>query len=211
MKISKIVSVVFALVGILLIISTAHFCFRSLDSNARILSMDPSASQRTEEWMEAVCKGDYTAVGNMMFGQPELHVGRDASGDAGVIFWDALISSMTYEFEGDCYATQTGLARDVTVTALDISAAMAPLRTRTEIIIEQWIEELEYMDEVYDENNNYRDTFVMKAACAAAEQILEEGEYLTSRELTLKLIYEDGQWWILAEQDLINVLSGKMI
>lgn len=211
MKKIKMIPAVFALLGILLIAGTVIMCFRSLNAPARLLAADEAAAEQTEKWMEAVCEGSYTVAGSLMYGQPELGTGYEASHEMSSFFWEAFIDSMTYEFEGDCYTTQTGLARDVAVTALDISAVMAPLKERTEAIMEQRIEELESMDEVYDENNNYRDTFVMSALREAAAQLLEEKEFLATREITLNLVYENGRWWILTEQDLIDVLSGKMV
>lgn len=210
MKKMKWVPAVFALLGAILVVGTVIMCFNSLQAPARLLSADQAAAAQTDRWMDAVCRGDYSAVGEMMYGQPELGTGREASNEMSELFWDSFIGSISYEFEGDCYTTQSGLARDVTITALDIPAAMEPLRKQTEAVMDQRIKELEYMDEVYDENNNYRDTFVMDALREAAQKLLEEEEFLATRKLTLNLVLEDGRWWILAEQDLINFLSGKL-
>lgn len=204
------ISLVFASLGAVLIVGTLILCFGSLQAPARKLGTDQSAAARTEKWMDAVCAGDYSAAGEMMYGQPALSTGGESSHEMGGMFWDAFVGSMSYEFIGDCYATQTGLAREVEVTALDISAVMAPLRERTEAIMEQRIIELEQMDEVYDENNQYRDTFVMSALQEAAAELLTEERFHVTRKLPLNLVLEDGQWWILPEQDLIDVLSGRM-
>lgn len=206
----KILSGLFGLLGLALAAAALVLCFRSLKAPARVFELDTAAPERTEDWMDAVCAGDYESAGQMMYGQPELELGVDENDPVSVLFWDACVDRFSYEFLGDCYPTQTGVARDVKIITLDIPRIMGLLRPRTEAVMGQRIEEWEYLDGVYDENNNYQDSFVMDSLREAAEGLLEEGLFITSRELTLNLIYEDGQWWVLAEQDLINTLSGKI-
>lgn len=210
MNYKKLVSAVFALLGVLLIAGTVLLSFRSLNASARLLRADEAAAQRTEEWMEAVCAGDYAAAGSIMYGQPELLTGNNGADEWQLLFWDAFVDSISYEFTGDCYATDAGLSRDLTITALDLPALMEPLKERMDALLPLRADEAEDQDAVFDENNNYRDAFVMDILMEAATQILAEEDPRASREITLNLIYEDGQWWIQTEQDLIDVLSGKM-
>lgn len=210
MNYKKMLSGLFGLLGLALAATGLMLCFRSVDVPARIFELDAAAPERTEAWMEAVCAGDYETAGQMMYGQPELEPGMDEDDPVSVLFWEAGVDRLSYEFLGDCYPTRTGIARDVKIIMLDLPRVMELLRPRTEAVMEQRIEEWEYLDGVYDENNNYQDSFVMDSLREAAEVLLNEGRFITSRELTLNLIYEDGQWWVLPEQDLINTLSGKI-
>ena len=210
MKHTKWVAALFGLLGVVLFAGSVMLCFCSLEEPAYVLAEDTAAPERTMAWMEAVCSGNYDAAQAMVYGRPELRPGGDQEEPVSTLFCDAFADSLTYEFLGPCYATQFGLSRDVRITALDISAVMGPLRKRTEDVVARRIEEWEYLNNVYDENNNYQNAFVMDALREAAQQLLEEQDFLTSRELTLNLIYGDGQWWIVAEQDLMDVLSGKM-
>ena len=50
----------------------------------------------------------------------------------------------------------------------------------------------------------------MDALREAAQLLLEERDFVTTRKLTLELVYEDGQWLVVAGQDLMDVLSGNM-
>lgn len=182
----------------------------SLDAPARLLGRATAAEHRCDQWAQAVAEGDYAAIGDTLYGQPELDSGRESGYAVGEVLWDAFRSSLSCEFAGECYATQSGVARDVTVTALDISAVMAPLKQRFDGMLRQRAEDAEDPDTVYDANNDYREDFVMSTLCDAVQSVLAEGDYLVSRTLTLNLVYEDGQWWILPEQDMINLLSGKV-
>lgn len=210
MKRLKIIcSILCGLLALALLVGTLRLCFTSLDAPARVLTESQTAPELTELWAQAICAGDYETAQTMMYGDPQLLTGTEAFDTVDTLFWDAFLQSLSCEFLGDCYATQTGLARDVKITGMDLVKAMKPLRQRTEQLMEQWVQELEYMDEVYDEQNNYRDSFVMKAVCAATEEILSQKQPTCSRELTLQLVYEQGQWWIVTEQALIDTLSGQ--
>lgn len=210
MKMRKICAAFFGLLGLALAGAALWLCFASLDAPARVLGVDERAAERTTEWMDAVCAGDYAAAGEMMYGTPELSPGVNPEDPVRVFFWDSFVGSLSYQFHGDCYPTETGYARDVTVKALDIPAMRYQLRKGTEAVIGQRIEEWEYLDDVYDENNHYQDAFVMDSLREAAQILLEKRDFVTTRKLTLELIYEDGQWLIVEEQELMDVLSGNM-
>jgi hypothetical protein len=42
----------------------------------------------------------------------------------------------------------------------------------------------------------------------AVTQALAEDGKTVSREFTMNLIWQDDQWWILPEQDLLSAISG---
>ena len=50
----------------------------------------------------------------------------------------------------------------------------------------------------------------MDVLAEAAGQVLAENEFRTSWDITLNLVCQDGQWWILPDQALMKVLSGGM-
>lgn len=203
MKTAKFLSAVFAVLGAVLVIGTAVLSFTSLDAPVRLLSSMENAEEKTEALMDAICQGNYTSAASVMYGRPELDAGQTPSSELGVLLWDAYGDSLSYEFTGGCYATDSGVARDVTITALDISAVMEPLEEH----YRKLLQEAEGSDS-YDMSDENREAFVMGVLCDAAAEVLEESDYLTSRSVTLNLTCQDGQWWILPEQELLNVISG---
>lgn len=211
MKPAKLFSGLFALLGAALIAGTVMLSFHSLDTPVRLLVPSEAAANRTEELMEAICRGDYTSAGNMMYSQPDLNAAEPPSSALGSLLWDAFHGSLSYAFKGACYATDSGIARDVTITSLNIADVMALLKERTQTLLEQRVAEAADMAEIYDENNNYQEAFVMDVLCDAATQILAEDDFLISQDITLNLIYQDGQWWVIAEQQLINAISGSVM
>lgn len=64
------------------------------------------------------------------------------------------------------------------------------------------------MDEVYDEKGEYSQAFADRVLEDGIRQTLKEDARQSTREITLHLVYEDGQWWVLAEEDLLRWISG---
>lgn len=209
MKNTKQLSAIFALLGAILILGTVALSFLSLDAPARLVGSSDDAEQRSQAFMDAVCQADYAAAGNMLLGQPQLDSAQEASSALSALLWDTYTGSLSYAFTGECYASDSGLSRNVQITALDISRVMTLLEERSEALLEQHVEAAS-SDMVYDENNNYREDFVMEVLRDGVSAILKEGDFSTSREITLHMTFADGQWWILPEQALVNILSGGM-
>lgn len=210
MKVAKFFSGLFALLGAVLLAAAVMLCFRSLDRPAQLLAQPDGALECSEELMEALCRGDYAAAGKRMYGQPNLGVDRDPADPVGVLLWDAFVDSIAYEFAGECYATDSGLARDVTVTALDFSSVTGALKERSRVLLEQRVAQAEDLTAIYDQQNNYQEDFVMEVLYDAACQALQEDAQLVRYELTLSLVCQQEQWWVMPEQALLKVISGAV-
>lgn len=208
MKITKLFSGLFAALGVMTMLVTAVVSLSSLNRMPQLLTPPEAALAQSEAVMEAVAQGDYTAAGNRMYGQPSLGVDRDPADAVGVLIWDAFVDSFTYEFTGDCYATDSGLARNVTVTTLDISSVTANLKARSEALLEQRVAQAEDVTEIYDQDNNYREEFVMQVLYDATVQALQEDAAYLTQELTVNLVYQQEQWWVMPEQPLLRAISG---
>ena len=210
MKTSKLFSVIFALLGAVLIVGTVMLSFLSLDAPVRLLGSSDAAQAQTAAFLDAICQGDYETAGSLVYGQPDLGADRASAYELGDILWETFTGSISYEFTTDCYATDSGISQDVTITALDIPALMAPLKERSQELLNERAANGDNRSEIYDENNNYQESFVMEALCDAAEELLESDAYLTTRSVTLNLTCQDGKWRILPEQELLNILSGNL-
>ena len=128
-----------------------------------------------------------------------------------MILWDALLDTMEYDLTGQCYTTDMGLAQDLTFTYLDPTSVTANLRTRSQTLLEQRVAEAEDVAEIYDENNNYREDFVMDILFEAAQDALREDSKTVTVVLTVNLKYQDGQWWIIADTNLLDAISGGVL
>lgn len=177
-----------------------------------ILAKQPEAAGiRVQTMLDALCAGEYDTVSGCLYGTPDLGMNAQAADPVGQLFWDALGESFHYEIPGDFHATDSGVSLDVTISALDVGAATANLRERAQRLLEQRIAEAEDPSEIYDANNEYREDFVMNALYDAAVAALAEDAADITWDLTLNLIYENGQWWILPEPEVLKALSGGIL
>lgn len=209
MKVSTFFSALFALLGTAIAVLTVFLCLHCLSREPQLLEVPRMAVERVDALFQAVCDDDYPAAAAVIYGQPDLGQQRseDEEGISDYI-WDAFVDSMGYELVGDCYATDSGVAQKVQVTYLDITSVTDTLRDRARDLLQQRMEQAEDVSEIYDENNEYRQDFVDAVVAEAAREALKKDVRYVETELTINLVYHRGQWWILADDALMQVISG---
>lgn len=182
-----------------------------VDAKPMLLTPPDVARSKVIMLMNAVSEGDYEEASQSIYGTPDLGVGREAADEVGVMIWDAFEGSITYELLGECYTTEQGLAQDVSITCLDVTSVTENLKTRSQTMLEQRVAEAADVSEIYDENNEYREDFVMAVLQDAVADALEEDARKMTMELTVNLSYQDGKWWVLADEALLNAISGGIL
>lgn len=208
MKIKNILSLLFALAAVLLTGLTLWVCLGALDAQPVLKKVPSAASQTADAMLAAVRAGDYKTASGMMYGSPNLGADRDPADEVGGILWNAFQDSFSYELQGECYATDSGIAQDVTVTYLDFSSVTASLQQRSQELLVQRVEQAEDADTIYDENGDYREDFVMEVLRDVTLDALEEDAKNTRQQLTVNLVYKQGRWWVMADQALLGAISG---
>ena len=206
----QLLAVLLALLGIGAAVAGIGLAFGSLNKEPVMLSQPAGASENVSRMLELVSRGDYDGAGLLMQGQPSFGTDREASDEAGRILWDAFVSGFSYRLEGECYATNSGIAQDVSLTVLELDSVTASLRQRTELLLEQRLQTAEDMSEVYDGQNNFREDVVMAAYLQAMEDALLEDASYKNLKVTVGLVWRDGQWWIVPDAALLTALSGGL-
>ena len=207
MKGSKFFSVLFGILGILLMVATAAVSIVSRNAQPRMLESPEAASAQAQRMMDALCAGDYATAQSCIYGQPDLGVGEPEDA-VSKLLWDAFTDSLSYEFTGLCRVTDTGFARDATVTCLDVSGVTAAVPQRAKALLEAKAAAAEDKTEIYNEDNSYRNELVDQALNDAVTQALSEDAQTVTRDVTLGLIYQDGAWWVVPDQALLQIISG---
>lgn len=172
-----------------------------------VLVTEPaSAARQVEGLMDAICSGDYDGASAYLYGTPSLgaEIAQGAPGEV----WEALTDSLSYTLSDDWFASDSGLSLNATVSSLEVSSVTERLKERTEALHEKYVREAENMDEVYDEKGEYSQAFADRVLEDGIREALKEDARQTTREITLHLVYEDGQWWVLAEEDFLRWISG---
>ena len=207
MKATKFFAAVFALLGVCAAVFAVYLGFANQNALPMLLEKNDQARTQVVSMMDSLCQGDFESASGCMLGQPLLGVDREPAEALGKLYWDAYLESISYELEGDCYPTEKGLAQKVKITCLNLKSATDGLHDATVKLLEQRVEMAEDLDLVYDENDQYRQEFLMDAVYDSAAALLDAAEMKTL-ELTLNLSYQDGQWWVVADNGLLDVISG---
>ena len=211
MKINKIFSAIFAAVGVAAAAAAVYLSLSYMNADPMLLTAPNLAKSQAAAMMNAVCRGDYETASGYILGNPSLGVDRDAADEVGVMIWDAFTGSLSYEMVGDCYATDEGLAQVIELTGLDIESVTEGLRDRSQALLEERVQNAEDTSEIYDENNEYREEFVMDVLYDAVTQAMEENSAQKTVSLTLNLTYQDGRWWVVADNQLLDAISGGIL
>lgn len=211
MKLAKIFAYVSGVLGSVLMAGAVIFCLLSLDAPVKITEYPQEAMDRAEALLECVETGDFAGVSEILYGQPDLGVNREPGDEVGKMVWDAFLDSLSCEIKGKCYASDKGLVCDAVVTGMDITSVMDKLTERTHALLTQRIEQATEMEELYDEENNFRPELITQVLHQAVELTIREDGKLVSRDVTMELVYRDGQWWVVPDRALLQAISGGLM
>lgn len=208
MKIARFFSVIFAALGSLLLVGSIALCLFSLKAPVRILEVPQGAVDCSESFAQALQAGDLTAASRLMYGQPDLGAEGTSADPETALVWKTFLETLSFEFTGKCYAVENGFARDASITTLDAASVTRKLGERAQTLVNQKIASAASLEEVYDENGNFRKELAEQILDTALRQSLEQDAHTTSREVTVKLVNRDGGWWVVPDQVLLQALSG---
>ncbi len=209
--ISKALAAVFLLAGLALGVFAVKLSFDSQNSLPRLLIGSEDAQQAVTAVMDAACHGDFARAEALFYGDVDLGINREPETPVGQLLWQAHVQSLSYRLLGTCYTTATGLAQEVEITYFDRSSVTDTLGSRASSLLQQAIDAADTPQEIYDESGSYREDVVMALVYRAAQEALEaEGKTVTVR-VTVNLIYEGGRWQVLAENSLMDALSGGVM
>lgn len=211
MKMKKFLSGLFGLLGLCAAAAGIYLAFSNLNADPVLVTQPEAAREQVVTVLDAVCAGGYAAAGQEMYGTPDLGVDREAADEVGVLIWDAFVDSLSYELKGECYAVDDGVAQKVAISCLKIDSVTATLRERSQALLEQRVAEAEDTSELYDGTGEYREDLVMDVLRQAARQALAEDAVYETVQVQVNLVYKNGQWWVVPDTALLNVISGGMV
>lgn len=211
MKLKKWMAAVFALVGIGAAAGAVCLSLTFMNEQPLLLTSPNLAKSQAAAMMNAVCEGDYEKASEYILGNPDLGVSREPADKAGAIIWDSFTGSLSYEMVGPCTTTDDGLSQQIQLTGLDLRSVTADLKTRSQALLEERVASAEDTSEIYDADNEYREEFVMDVLYEAVAQAIEEDAAMKTTTLTLNLTYQNGRWWVVADNALLDAISGGIL
>lgn len=204
----KYISKIFAVLTAVAVALAILLCLKGMNSSPKLLGASEAAERKTETLMEGICQQDLERVRQVMLEQRQLEDPYEFTHGYSEALWEAYAGSLSYTFDGGCYPSEDGLARNVTVTVLDLPAVIPYLAERCQ---RAWEEQPEDTQAKLKEDSDYRETFLADVAHTALDEVKNDKGFYTSRDLTLGLVLEDGQWWILPNEAIFALLSGETV
>ena len=201
---------VFGCLGAVLAVTALLICLTQRNAQPRLFGTAAGAEECAQAMMENIVQGNYAAASAYLYGAPSLGTGTQPESDTAGILWEAFVSSLDFEPLGGCYATVSGLARDYSVSSLDLPKLTQALKDAAPGILEARLDAAEDMTLIYDENGEYRETFAQSVLEEAARQVLASADSV-DRTVTLNLVYEGKQWWVVPDQALLSAISGGIV
>lgn len=209
MKISKLASAVFAVVGTVLLVGSIGAGFWGLSKPSKAVKPTQEAYDFAQEVLNALDSGDLAAVAAYFYARPSLGLDREPATAEGRELWNAYRSSMEVTTDERCYGEGTGIYQTAQVTYMDIAQTLSDLDRRTGALLKQELDAAEDPTDPLGEDGQIPQTLRDKLRTAAFREALEDAKTVTT-QITFQLIEEDGQWWILPDQALLDILSGGL-
>ena len=206
----NISSWIFGSLAAVLAVTALMICLTQREAEPRLLGSAPGAEGCARGMMEALSQGNFQGASAYLQGTPSL-VGEGQQLDgAAKLIWDAFAASLDAVPQGGCYATVSGLAQDYVLTSLDIPSLTQQMKEYAPAVLDSRIEAAEDMSQVYGDDHAYQEAFAQSVLEEAAREVIAAG---TPREITVtvRLTYQDGQWWVVPDEALLTAISGGIL
>lgn len=186
---SRILSRVMLLCGAAVLLAALLVVLLGRTAQPVILTQPMGATTQARAFLEELKAGDLSAAGQRIWGKPRM---EQPEFDAQYIaaLWDDYWQNFDYTWQGECYATDAGICRKVTLSLLDVPQMIAAIETQCAEKRTAGLSAAEALDQ------------------AAAQVLAQPERPVVSRELTLTLVCRDGQWQIVPDSALNDVLCG---
>lgn len=209
MRISKLASAVFAVAGTVLLVGSVVMSFVALGRPTTAVEPTREANDVAQSVLSALDHGDLSKVGTYFYGAPALGLDREPATAEGKQIWNAYRDSIAVTADETCYGEGTNIYQTAQVTALDISEALSRLDEEAAALLNQKVETAEDPAALPDENGEVPQTLKDELCAQALTQVLADAKTVTTR-ITFQLMEQDGQWWVLPDQAMLDVLSGAV-
>lgn len=209
MKLRKIAAGLLAAAGSLLLAGSVAACLGAVNRPAAFAPHTDGVRDFAQEFLDTLDRGDFAGVEKCLYGSPDLGLEKAPDTESGKQLWQAYRDSVSVEYSDYCYSKGTNIYQSAKVTALDISAAMGKLNSTAAEILKSTLETAEDPNALLNEDGTIPDTLRQQALSQALTQVLSEGTTVT-REMNVRLVKQDGQWWVVPDGALLAVLSAGL-
>lgn len=208
MKLSKLFAVVFGLLGLALAACAIRVALDYRSADPILISTPKNASQTVDAMLREATSGDYAAASQRILGNPKFGMSYTPEGIAEKMIWEEFCSSFSYELVGECFVTEEGFAQNARISYLDLDSVTNGLQPKVQALLEQRVEEAQRPEEIYDENHELKESFILEALQDVVAEAIEQNARIKTVDVTVSMIWRDGQWCIVPNDGLLSALSG---
>lgn len=208
MKIARFFACILACIGMVLLVGSMGFFLWNRNAEVRVLELPQEAVAVSENFAQALNDGDLEAAAKLMYGQPDLGVSTLPETPESALIWEVFCSSIAVELADGWAVEQSSLVKTGTITTMDVHSVFAVLPKLVQSGLDQRIAAAEELSDIYDERNAFRVELVEEVLEEALQQALTQENQTITREVTIKLVNRDGNWWVVPDQNLLQTLTG---
>lgn len=204
------ISVILSLVAAFSIVIVIATCIFAADSKPIILSESADPSGKAEEFLDLLFSENPSDAEDLLLGDSKLGLDIKPQDKLGIMLYDALQESFSYEAKGDCVSDSINASQSFIITHLDIPAVTALQQEATNTRLAEYVEAAVRAEEVQAEDGSYLPEVAMRALEEVTGEILENAEnYYVQSEIVINMQYTSGDWMIVADESLFTILSGN--
>jgi len=208
MKVARVFAVVFGILGLVLMLGTAVMCFASMDAPVRA-EVPQMVKDCAEDFLSVLSQGDLTGAAGELYGQPDLGTDRALTEEAAAV-WQIFCSGISCELTSEYYVSGSSFAVDAVITVPDIASITDTVKAHAQAILNDRIAVAEKMNELYDENGDFRQDLIDEVLAGAVELAFAEEPEVLRFETTLGFAYRENRWWVVPDGALMRALSGGL-
>ena len=209
MKVSKLASAVFAVVGTVLLVGSIVTGFVALNSPTRAVKPTQEANVCAQSVLRALDDGDLSKVGEYLYGKPSLGLDREPATTEGRQLWDAYLDPRRIERFWGRYGEGTNIYQTAQVSYMDIAQTLSGLDRRAGELLKETLDAQENPAALLGEDGQIPEKLKEELRRQALGEALAELKTVTG-QITFQLVEQDGQWWVLPDQAMLDILSGGL-
>lgn len=208
MKVARFFAVIFAVLGICLMLGSFVISFASMNSSVKILEYPQEADVCFDRFSDAVQSGDFAALEQLLYGQPSLGADIAPQDVYSAMVWDAFRENIRFAYTGNSYLLDYELARDASISVLDIPDLTQKLNSAVRASLQEKAASAEDPALLFGDDGNYKPEIVEQVLQETLAQILQNKTAYTTQNVTIKLIHRDDTWWAVPDQAFLKTISG---
>ena len=189
--------------GVALIVATVGYNFGTVYTKP-----DGDPKDTVVDFFNSIKTGDYPTAYGCLSDYSGLGLENTPQDDIGKAVYEALKLSYDYTIMGGATVNKLTAFVPVRVKYLDLDELGSHVSELVNQNLEKIVESTP-RNQVYDANDNYLPEITEKAYTQAVERLISKPEtYYTAEQINVELEYENGQWYIVTSQQLLNAIAG---